>query len=128
MKGIDVDPEHRTARAQGGVTWREFNRATQLHGLATTGGVMATENAGRCWTATRGQVHSLVSRVHRHQCTVATWSHVKCQLFLTINIKNNTHPIARGGRDTLMFSGGVSESVTRPQRPWVDLDPLLVDS
>jgi len=42
MKGIHVDPELRTARAQGGVTWREFNRATQLHGLATTGGVIST--------------------------------------------------------------------------------------
>jgi FAD/FMN-containing dehydrogenase len=42
MKGIHVDPEHRTVCAQGGVTWREFNRATQLHGLATTGGVIST--------------------------------------------------------------------------------------
>lgn len=42
MKGIHVDPVHRTARAQGGVNWREFNRETQLHGLATTGGVVST--------------------------------------------------------------------------------------
>jgi FAD/FMN-containing dehydrogenase len=42
MKGIFVDPVRRTARAQGGVTWREFNRETQLHGLATTGGVVST--------------------------------------------------------------------------------------
>jgi FAD/FMN-containing dehydrogenase len=42
MKGIFVDPDARTARAQGGVTWGEFNRATQLHGLATTGGVIGT--------------------------------------------------------------------------------------
>jgi FAD/FMN-containing dehydrogenase len=42
MKGIHVDPARRTARAQGGVTWREFNRATQLHGLACTGGVIST--------------------------------------------------------------------------------------
>ncbi len=42
MKGISVDAERRTARAQGGVTWREFNRETQLHGLATTGGVIST--------------------------------------------------------------------------------------
>jgi FAD/FMN-containing dehydrogenase len=41
-KGVDVDPAGRTARAQGGVTWREFNRETQLHGLATTGGVVST--------------------------------------------------------------------------------------
>ncbi len=42
MKGIHVDPGHRTVRAQGGVTWGEFNRETQLHGLATTGGVVST--------------------------------------------------------------------------------------
>ncbi|HWO40761.1 MAG TPA: FAD-binding oxidoreductase [Candidatus Eisenbacteria bacterium] len=42
MKGVQVDPVRRTARAQGGVTWREFNRETQLHGLATTGGVIST--------------------------------------------------------------------------------------
>jgi FAD/FMN-containing dehydrogenase len=42
MKGVHVDPKARTARAQGGVTWGEFNRETQLHGLATTGGVVST--------------------------------------------------------------------------------------
>jgi FAD/FMN-containing dehydrogenase len=42
MKGIHVDPAARTARAQGGVTWREYNRATHVHGLATTGGVIST--------------------------------------------------------------------------------------
>src|SRR5213594_1062026 len=42
MKGIHVDPRARTARAQGGVLWKELNRETQLHGLATTGGVVGT--------------------------------------------------------------------------------------
>ena len=42
MTGIHVDPKARTARAQGGVTWNGFNRETQLHGLATTGGVVST--------------------------------------------------------------------------------------
>ncbi|MBD0348685.1 MAG: FAD-binding oxidoreductase [Thermoleophilia bacterium] len=42
MKGIHVDPDRRTARAQGGVTWRELNRETQLHGLAVTGGIIST--------------------------------------------------------------------------------------
>src|SRR6059036_3589591 len=42
MKGIHVDPKARTARAQGGVTWAEFNRETQLHGLAATGGVVSS--------------------------------------------------------------------------------------
>src|SRR5258706_15302602 len=42
MKGIDVDPTTRTVRAEGGVTWGELNRATQLHGLAVTGGIVST--------------------------------------------------------------------------------------
>jgi FAD/FMN-containing dehydrogenase len=42
MKGIRVDPEARTARAEPGLTWAEFNAATAEHGLATTGGVIST--------------------------------------------------------------------------------------
>ncbi len=42
MKGIHVDPRARVTRAQGGVLWTEFNRETQVHGLATTGGVVGT--------------------------------------------------------------------------------------
>src|SRR5215813_10516575 len=42
MKGIHVDVDARIARAEGGVLWKEFNRETQLHGLATTGGVVGS--------------------------------------------------------------------------------------
>jgi len=38
MKGIDVDPEARTVRAEAGLTWGEVDAATQEHGLAVTGG------------------------------------------------------------------------------------------
>jgi FAD/FMN-containing dehydrogenase len=41
-----VDPTARTSRAQGGATWAEFNRETQVHGLATTGGVVSTTGIG----------------------------------------------------------------------------------
>src|SRR5690242_3695437 len=34
MTGIRVDQKARTARAEGGSTWGQFNRETQLHGLA----------------------------------------------------------------------------------------------
>jgi FAD/FMN-containing dehydrogenase len=40
MKGIRVDPATRTARAEGGVLWGEFDRETQLFGLATVGGIV----------------------------------------------------------------------------------------
>jgi FAD/FMN-containing dehydrogenase len=42
MKGIHVDPSARTIRAQGGVTWAEFNRETAVHALAVTGGAIST--------------------------------------------------------------------------------------
>ena len=42
MKGVRVDPAARTARAQAGVTWNEFDRETQAFGLATTGGTVST--------------------------------------------------------------------------------------
>jgi FAD/FMN-containing dehydrogenase len=41
MKGIQVDPQARVARAQAGVTWAELDRETQLFGLATPGGVVS---------------------------------------------------------------------------------------
>ena len=40
MKGIRVDVQARTARAQAGVLWGELDRETQLHGLATVGGIV----------------------------------------------------------------------------------------
>jgi hypothetical protein len=40
MKGIQVDPEARTARVQAGVLWGELDAATQEHGLATVGGIV----------------------------------------------------------------------------------------
>jgi FAD/FMN-containing dehydrogenase len=40
MKKIVVDPVARTAVAEPGVKWLELDRATQAHGLATTGGTV----------------------------------------------------------------------------------------
>ncbi len=42
MKAIEVDPEAHTVRAQAGLTWAEFDSATQEHGLAVTGGRFST--------------------------------------------------------------------------------------
>jgi FAD/FMN-containing dehydrogenase len=42
MKTIEVDPEKRTVRAQGGVTWGELNCETQRQGLAVTGGIVSS--------------------------------------------------------------------------------------
>jgi FAD/FMN-containing dehydrogenase len=42
MKGMYVDPQALTMRAQGGVIWSEFNGETAVHGLAVTGGAIST--------------------------------------------------------------------------------------
>ena len=42
MRNVDVDPDARTARADGGATWGDFDTATQEHGLAVTGGRFST--------------------------------------------------------------------------------------
>ena len=42
MKRIDVDPDQRTATAEGGVLWAELNNAAAAHGLAVTGGAIST--------------------------------------------------------------------------------------
>jgi FAD/FMN-containing dehydrogenase len=42
MKSVRVDPIGRTARADAGLTWGEYNQETQAFGLASTGGVVST--------------------------------------------------------------------------------------
>jgi FAD/FMN-containing dehydrogenase len=46
MQKVEVDPDARTARADGGATWGAFNDATHAHGLATTGGIISTTGIG----------------------------------------------------------------------------------
>ena len=47
MRAVHVDPTKRTARAEAGATYREFDHETQAFGLATTGGtISATGIAG----------------------------------------------------------------------------------
>ncbi len=42
MNAVAVDPQARTATAQGGAAWGDFDAACQPHGLATTGGRVST--------------------------------------------------------------------------------------
>ena len=46
MKAVRVDLTARTARAAGGLLWREFDAATQPFGLATTGGIISHTGIG----------------------------------------------------------------------------------
>ncbi|HEY6414601.1 MAG TPA: FAD-binding oxidoreductase, partial [Acidimicrobiales bacterium] len=40
MRAVRVDPAGRTAWVQGGALWGDVDRETQIHGLATTGGIV----------------------------------------------------------------------------------------
>jgi FAD/FMN-containing dehydrogenase len=42
MRNVEVDPEARIARSEGGATWLDFDSATQVHGLVTPGGVVGS--------------------------------------------------------------------------------------
>ena len=65
LKGVVVDPVARRARAGGGVLWGEFDRETQLHGLATPGGRVTTTGIGGF---TLGGGYGWLSPVHGLAC------------------------------------------------------------
>jgi FAD/FMN-containing dehydrogenase len=46
MTGVHVDPKAKTARVQGGATWGDVDRETQVWGLAAPGGVVSTTGVG----------------------------------------------------------------------------------
>jgi UDP-N-acetylenolpyruvoylglucosamine reductase len=46
MKSIRVDPKRRTARAEGGCTWGDYDHATHAFGLATPSGFVSTTGVG----------------------------------------------------------------------------------
>lgn len=65
MAGVHVDPAARTARVGAGATWGDVDGATQVHGLATTGGeVSATGVAG----LTLGGGLGVMMRAHGLSC------------------------------------------------------------
>jgi FAD/FMN-containing dehydrogenase len=46
MRGVRVDPELRRAWVEGGATWGDVDAATQVHGLATPGGLISDTGVG----------------------------------------------------------------------------------
>ena len=46
MTAVHVDPQARTARVEGGATWADLDRETQVFGLATPGGVVSSTGIG----------------------------------------------------------------------------------
>jgi FAD/FMN-containing dehydrogenase len=46
MRGVRIDRKARRVVVQGGCTWRDVDLETQIHGLATTGGLVSTTGVG----------------------------------------------------------------------------------
>ena len=46
LNSVEVDPQARTVRADGGCTWGEVDAATGEHGLATPSGIISTTGVG----------------------------------------------------------------------------------
>jgi FAD/FMN-containing dehydrogenase len=46
MRDVTVDPDARTARAEGGCRWSDVNEAAAAHGLAVTGGAISSTGIG----------------------------------------------------------------------------------
>ncbi|OBJ82442.1 FAD-binding oxidoreductase [Mycobacterium asiaticum] len=61
MNRIEVDPDRRTVRVQGGATWAAVDAATHAHGLATPSGIISSTGVGGL---TLGGGHGYLSRKH----------------------------------------------------------------
>jgi FAD/FMN-containing dehydrogenase len=60
MRGVEVDPDQRVARAGGGATWLDFDSATQSFGLVTPGGVVGS--TGVCGLTLGGGIGHLTAQ------------------------------------------------------------------
>jgi FAD/FMN-containing dehydrogenase len=60
LRGVEVDGNARTARAQGGSTWADFDSATQRAGLVTPGGVVGS--TGVCGLTLGGGIGHLTAQ------------------------------------------------------------------
>jgi FAD/FMN-containing dehydrogenase len=65
LTGIEVDPKTQVARVGGGATWAMMNDATMAHGLATTGGIVASTGVGGL---TLGGGVGYLTRAHGLSC------------------------------------------------------------
>ena len=89
MKAIDVDPEARLARVQPGVVWGELDRATQAHGLATTGGRMTTTGVAGF---TLGSGSGWLERLYGSACDNLLAAEVVTASGAVVTVSESEHP------------------------------------
>src|SRR5439155_21593239 len=65
MRTVRVDASRKIATAEGGATWRDFDQATQAHGLSSTGGIVSETGIGGL---TLGGGFGILMRKHGLAC------------------------------------------------------------
>ncbi|MBC3194314.1 FAD-binding oxidoreductase [Pseudonocardia sp. C8] len=89
MKEISVDPVARRVRVGPGVTWGELDRATQEHGLATTGGRMTTTGVAGF---VLGSGSGWLERMHGFACDNLVSARVVTADGRIVTASENEHP------------------------------------
>ena len=89
MKAIAVDPAARVARVQPGVVWGELDRATQAHGLATTGGRMTTTGVAGF---TLGSGSGWLERLYGSACDNLIAAEVVTASGTVVTVSESEHP------------------------------------
>ena len=142
MKSIHVDPARRTAVAQGGATWADFDHETQAFGLAVTGGLVSstgiagfTLGGGIGWLMRKAGLASdnLIAadvvtadgqlvRASEHENRELLWGlrGGGGNFGIATSLEYRLHPVGpMVTAGLIFFDGGRAEEVLRFYRDWV---------
>jgi FAD/FMN-containing dehydrogenase len=89
MADIEVDPGRRVARVGGGALWSDVDRATQAHGLATTGGRVSTTGVAGL---TLGGGSGWLERKHGLACDNLIAAELVCWDGRIVRASDDEHP------------------------------------
>lgn len=73
MKSVRVAPKDRTARAEGGTTWGDFDHETQAFGLATTGGIVPSTGIAGLTLGGESAISTANTASPATTCCLPTW-------------------------------------------------------
>jgi len=120
MRGVHVDPAARRARANAGALWGEFDRETQLFGLATPGGRMTTTGVGGF---TLGGGYAWISTKHGLACDNLVSAQVVTADGRVVTASEDEHPDLLWG---LRGGGGNFGVVTSYEFQLHELGPIVM--